>query len=159
MFRPVSGLNSHDSEFLTSAVNTLRFEIESAKLASLHGSSAFTKEYASEMTTDHESSLEELKQVCTLKGVPLPDDLPVSMQHTINYLAKLDGAEFDQAYRRSQINGHSSASTRFKDEIDNGRDEDVKGYAVKTLPAITTHYKMALTGQTTMGSTRAEHGL
>jgi len=157
IFRPVNGLNPTDANFLKTAAIINMFEIQAAKVASEHGSSEFTKEFAKEMMADHQGSLEELKEIAANKGVTLPSDLPKAQQHTINFLSNLTGGDFDTAYRRSQVSGHAMASTFFKNEIDNGHDEDVKSYAVKTLPVVTMHYKLATQEKTMMGATKADH--
>lgn len=157
IFRPVSGLNGMDANFLKTAAIINMFEIEAAKSVQDKGSSEFTKEFSKEMLADHQASLEELKQIAANKGVTIPSSLPKAQQHTINYLSNLSGANFDTAYRRSQVAGHEMASNFFKKEIDNGRDQDVKAYAVKTLPVITMHLRLANQEKTMMGPTKADH--
>ncbi len=159
IFRPVSGLNGNDSKFLKDAAVAHIFEIQTSKIAEDHANSPFTKQYAKEMSADHAASLEELKKIASDKGVELPSDLPIPEQRTVNYLSRLNGDDFDSAYRRTQIGHHGEASIKFKDEIDNGRDEDVKNYAVKTLPAVTMHYKLAKIQRTMMGPTKYDHGI
>jgi putative membrane protein len=159
MFRPFVGLNNDDSQFLTDAAIVNMTEIQMAKVASERATSDFTKEFAKEMMIDHSGSLEELRQIARQKGVSLPSELPQQQQATINFLSTLSGNDFDAAYRRTQLMGHDNASIMLKAEIDNGRDEDVKNYAVMTLPTVTLHEKLAEIERTMMGPTKEEHGI
>jgi putative membrane protein len=157
IFGPASGVNPDDSNFLKKAACINMFEIEAAKIAVARGDSEFTKEYAKEMMAEHQQSLDQLKEVAANKGVQLPGDLPAAQQKTINFLSGLSGPSFDAAYRRTQISGHAMASSLFKNEIGNGHDEDVKAYAVETLPEVAMHYRMAEEQKTMMGPTKGEH--
>jgi putative membrane protein len=157
IFRPVSGLNSVDATFLKNAAYVNMFELQAAKVAADRGSSDFTKEYAKEMMTDHTMALDHLKKVASDKGVVLPSELPNAQQHSINFLSSLNGGDFDGAYRRTQIDGHQMAAGMFQSEISNGHDEDVKGYAVLTLPEVKLHQRLAMQQKTMMGSTKADH--
>ncbi len=158
MFRPVAGLNNSDINFLKYAAATNEFEIEAGQLAIDKGQSSFTKEFGKEMVADHTMTRDQLQQIAQQKGVSLPAELPKKLQSTLNYLRSASGDQFDEAFRRCQIDGHADASMMFKHEIKVGHDEDVKGYAVTTLPEITNHYKLAEAKQTMMGDTRADHG-
>jgi|GEM_PF-2191654 len=158
IFIPVSGLNNSDMNFLKQAAIANMFEIESSKIAQDKGSSAFTKEFSKEMLADHTASLEEMRLIANAKGFTLPQDLPGPQKRMIEKLQSLSGDAFDAAYAKFQKGGHEDASMAFKHEIANGQDQDVKAYAVKTLPVVTMHYKMVLTGKTMMGDTRVKDG-
>jgi putative membrane protein len=154
----VNGLDNADITFLKNAAAANIFEISSARLAAQKSQDPFVLEFAKEMIADHMSSLEEVKQIADKKGVSLPQNLPWSLQHAMDHLMNQSGATFDAAYENAQRYGHEDASRLFKSEIENGRDEDVKAYAVKTLPTVTMHYKMMLTHTTEMGPTQMKGG-
>ena len=94
------------------------------------------------------------------KQVTLDSNLPTDMQAELNHLSNLHGSQFDDAYRNSQITGHKQATDVFKKEIENGRDDLVKAYAVKMLPDIELHCKLAIAKQSETGATtKADHGI
>jgi putative membrane protein len=158
IFRPVQGVNDRDGKFIKTAAIGNMYEIELSKIATERGTSDFTKEYSKEMLAEHSGSLEELKTIADKKGVMVPTDIPIELQRTVNHLSRLSGSQFDQEFREAQLEAHAMASNAFKTEVDLGHDEDVKGYAVKTLPEIALHYRLAQAKKTMMGATKADHG-
>lgn len=158
VFRIVSGLDNEDLKFMKNAAIANMFEIQSSELAAQKSQDPFVLEFAKEMINDHTESLEELKGVALQKGVNLPSNLPGPLEHSLEHLQNLSGAAFDNAYQRAQKYGHEDASRLFHTEIEHGHDQDVKGYAVKTLPAVMMHYKMTLTHTTQMGPTQMKGG-
>ncbi|AIE87254.1 DUF4142 domain-containing protein [Fimbriimonas ginsengisoli] len=159
LFRTVSGLNSRDMKFVKDAAAANMFEILTSQLAAERSNDTFVQEFAKEMIHEHKGSQEELKAVASNKGVSLPSNLPSKLQKAYNKLASLRGSAFDSAYQMWQKDGHAATSMKFKGEIQNGRDQDVKAYAVKTLPAVTMHYKMLIAKKTMMGATKMDHGM
>jgi len=158
IFRPISGLNTMDVHFLREAAIINLFEIKSSQLAGEKSSNAFVTEYAKEMIADHQMAFAELKEIAESKGVSLPQDLPPDLMRLYRHLENQSGTTFDAAYQNAQRSGHANASNEFKGEIENGKDEDVKAFAVKTLPTVEMHYRMMLTQTTMMGSTKMDHG-
>ncbi len=157
IFKPVSGLDGQDVKFLRQAAIADRFEIEASKMG-LQSSDPFTHEYAKEMIDDHQAALTEAVQIAQERGITLDSDLPKKLQHQLNVLRTLNGDGFDQAFREAQKKGHEATIQVFKREIENGHDQSVKALAVKQLPTIEVHYKMALMKKTMMGPTKMEHG-
>ena len=158
IFRPIMGLNSNDVDFLRQAAIINMFEIQSSQIAREKSSDPFVSEFAKEMIIDHQASMEELKEIAANKGVNLPTDLPRDLKFKLMHLENQSGTTFDMAYQNVQRSGHAAASPKFKSEIENGKDQDVKGYAVKTLPTVLMHYRMMLNQQTEMGVTKMDHG-
>jgi putative membrane protein len=158
IFNPRAGLNDQDVHFLKMAACINMFEIQAGQVAASKSSNAFVTEYAKEMSHEHAESLEEVKNIAAAKGVDLPQSLPPDMNHLLLHLENLSGDQFDLAYQNCQGTGHVGASDEFKTEIENGKDEDVKSYAVKTLPEVELHYRMLLLKQTMMGPTKMDHG-
>ena len=158
IFQPISGVNNKDVQFLRQAFVINLFEIQSSQLAREKSSNPFISEYAKEMIEDHKMAQVSLKEIAMSKGVGLPTELPKDLAHLYMHLQNLNGDMFDMAYQNAQRNGHADASRKFKSEIENGKDEDAKGYAVKTLPTVEMHYRMMLNKQTEMGATKMEHG-
>jgi putative membrane protein len=160
IFKPVTGLDQIDVKFLRQAAIINRFEIEAAKIAQANGSSDFVKDYSKDMLADHTAGLAEDVQTAENKQVTLSQNMPANLQAKLNHLGNLKGDAFDQAYRATQINGHRDATAVFQKEIENGHDDLVKAYAVKMLPNIELHMRLAIAKQSETGTnTKANHGI
>jgi len=159
LYHPHIGLDQSDVKFLKTAAAISRFEIDMAKLAQSNGSSAFVKEYAKDMDTDHTAALTEAVQTAQTDQVGL-GSMPPMMEHELRHLGNLQGDQFDEAYRNAEITGHEQAIAIFKNEVENGHDELVKAYAVKMLPDLELHLHLAIAKQSETGpTTKADHGM
>jgi putative membrane protein len=159
IFRPVSGLDVQDMNFLRQAENCNDFEVQAGQIAATKNASQFTTEFAKEMISDHSFAREETLQAAQKCNVTLHTDLPAQMEHQLNILRNQSGAQFDATFRQMQKEGHEGAIQLYKREIANGHDQTVKALAVEQLPTIELHYHLLLSSKTMMGSTMADHGL
>jgi putative membrane protein len=159
MFRPAKGLDNEDSRFVRQALTANQFELELSKLGMQNGNSEFTKQFSKEMAMDHKAAQDEAKQTAEERGLSTDIALPQPLQARINHLSRLHGDAFDQEFCATQKMGHEQTIQAYKNEIENGRDEDVKAMAVKELPTVELHYKMILNKKTMMGDTAAGHGM
>jgi len=152
------GLNTQDRSFIKDAAAGNNFEILTSKLAETHASSQWTKDFAKEMIQEHTGAQNELMDVAQQKGVDVKGNLPKPLQAKYDQLAKLNGDAFDKAYRQIQLKAHEMTSSKFKAQIKNGHDEDVREFAVKVLPAVIMHWKMAKTQTTMTGENKMTGG-
>jgi putative membrane protein len=159
LFRTVSGLNMHDKMALHDAAVSNMMEIKTSELALRYGQSAWTKQFAKEMVMEHQAAMNELKLLANEKGQSLPQELPMKHRLQLDRLAAMRGGNFDRAYREIQLAGHSETSTKFQSHMKAGRDQDVRSYIVKMLPAVKMHYRMALMKKTMMGATKMKHNM
>jgi len=158
IFNPRDGLNEQDVHFLKEAAYANMVEIQTGEWASEKSTDPFVIEYAKEMVHEHQLSLEEVKQVAANKNVELPQYLTSDLEHLVTHLENQTGDTLNLAFINIQSEGHQMCSNEFKFEIENGKDEDVKAYAVKTLPSVMLHYRMLLNKETMMGPTKMSHG-
>jgi putative membrane protein len=142
-----NGLNQQDMTFLRQAADINMAEIMLGKLAQERGS-GWAKDYGADMQREHSMALEELKPLAQQKGVGLPSDISMKHQQLYNRLARMSGGAFDSAYRAAMISGHGQAASAFGAEIQRGHDEMVRDFAVKMLPAVRMHQKLAQEGKT-----------
>ncbi len=152
------GLSNQDRGFIKDVAVGNNFEILISKLADTHASSQWTKDYAKEMIQEHTGVQNELVDVIQQKGIDVKGDLPKDLQSKYDWLAKKNGADFDSAFRTVQIKAHEMTSSKFKAQIKNGHDEDVREFAVKTLPGVIMHWKMAKTQTTMTGENKMTGG-
>jgi putative membrane protein len=159
IFRPASGLNMIDGNFMRQAAFINMMELELAQVAETRGTSPFVKEYAKEMIINHDQDRAQLQALAQNKGFELPSNLPQGMQHSINFISSLSGNDFDAAYRQFMLTGHENAAAFFEHEVSAGHDQDVKGYAVIVLPEMVLSGHLAKVEKTRMGDTKEDHGI
>jgi len=150
LFHPGKGVNAADRNFVQGSAKGNAFEIEISKLAAKRSKSAWTKEFAKEMIHEHSGAQTELTNISKRRGLRLNTSPTAEQWKTIQRLQGLKGTKFDTQYRKVQLMAHAQTAAMFQNYIARGHDEDVKGYAVKVLPAVKMHYRMALNKKTMM---------
>jgi putative membrane protein len=133
-----------DKAFILEAASGGMFEVEAGKLAAEHGSSEDVKNFGKRMVDDHSKANSELMQLAGAKGVEVPKELNKQQRDNLDMLAKKNGKEFDQAYMSLMVKDHAKDVADFRKESTAGKDVEVKGWAVRTLPVLEMHHKMAL---------------
>jgi len=118
-------------------------EVAMGKLAQEKAGSDQVKQFSSRMADDHAKANDELKQVASSKGLTLPTDLDAKHKSKVARLEKLSGAQFDRAYMDEMVSDHKQDISEFEQEAKSGHDNDIKGFASKTLPTLQEHLKMA----------------
>lgn len=153
------GLNQMDHSFFNKMAAGNNFEIITSQIAAERASTAWARDFAKEMVQEHKGAQNELQLVADKKGVEAKGNLDTKMMKDVARLKRLRGAAFDNAYRAIQLAAHAQASNLLKKQIASGRDEDVRSYAVKMLPAVVMHWKMAQTRTTMTGTNKMGHGM
>ena len=153
---PRAGMTTQDVSFLKDAKVSIMFELATSRLAALYATTPWGKEFAKEMVDEHTSSGNELDMIAKEAGVALPTGLPAAKQTIVAALQKANGTGFDEAYRKTQIDNHQSANATYDREIKMGHDSAVRNFAIKTLPAIRMHLKLAKLQKTMMGATKIQ---
>lgn len=138
------GVAPTSQDFVTQAVNSNKFEIQSSELALQKGDDA-TKAMAKTFIDDHKKAGDDLKTV--LDGakldVKVPDALDSTHQGKLDKLKTLSGDEFSKQYKSDQVTAHKNAVDLFKRYGDGGENEPLKAFARTTLPHLEEHLKMA----------------
>jgi putative membrane protein len=132
-----------DADFLVKAASGGMLEVELGKMALQKASSPGVKKFAQQMVNDHGKANEELKALAAKKNITLPTTPGDEAQEHINDLAKYSGAEFDKKYMELMHKDHQEDLDLFKEAAEDAEDAEVKAFAAKTLPVLTSHHKMA----------------
>jgi putative membrane protein len=142
---PAVGSSPSTQEFVTEAANGDMLEIQSSKLAEQKAANPQTKQFASQMVTDHQKSTDELKAL--VNGGKVKANLPTAMdsahQSKLDKLKNLSGAQFDKAFDDMQRSAHKDAVSMFERYAKSGDNPDLKAFASKILPVIQHHLQMA----------------
>jgi len=132
-----------DEQFVMKASEAGMAEVNHGMLAAQRATRPEVKEFAQRMVKDHGSANKELLGLVNKKGFKVAKDMGEKHQAMQTKLSGLTGEEFDRQYMHHMIEGHQKAVDLFKAEAKNGKDEDLRKFAEKTLPTIEDHLRMA----------------
>ena len=128
-------------------------EVKMGQLAADKASSPDVKSFGQQMVDDHSKANDDLKGVASKDGLTLPDAPSAKQQAMYDKLSKMSGTEFDKAYVRDMVADHQEDVREFQKESSSGKNDDVKGFASRTLPVIQGHLDKIKTIQSSMMST------
>jgi putative membrane protein len=137
------GKSGTDADFVMKAFESDLAEINLGNLAAGLASNPEVKQFGRRMVDDHKKSSTELLAIINKRGYKVPGKMTPEHQSLWDQLTKTLGAKFDQAYIQGIVKDHEAAVNLFKQEADQGKDEEVKKFAAKTLPVIEEHLKLA----------------
>lgn len=148
-----------DRKFAQQAAEANAIEIQTSEMALEKATDPQVKEYAKRMIDQHSKANEELlaviNQTIPEKWRPMKE-LPPQRKKEMESLQKLSGAQFDKKYMDTMAKSHERAVKLYEKQVKDGKNEQLKAYAEKTLPAIKEHTKMvkgmAQQGGTSSGS-------
>jgi putative membrane protein len=118
-------------------------EVNLGRLAAKRASDADVKEFAKMMVKDHTKANKELIDLANRKRFKVAKTMDDDHKKMFDKLANLSGAEFDREYMTGMVKGHELMVKIFEKQSKSGKDEELKGWAEKTLPTLKEHLKMA----------------
>jgi putative membrane protein len=136
-----ASLSTADRQFLSNAAMGGMYEIEAGNLAARRSESAKIREMANKIVSEHTSVNNEIKRIAQQRNVTLPTALDAEHRDMITKLDNADKASFDQEYLRQQAIAHRKAIELFEEQARNGKDEQAKQFASRTLPALQSHLR------------------
>jgi len=132
-----------DQEFVTKASAGGLAEVNTSNMALKQATSGDVKEFARHMIKDHTKSNKELISLADKKGFKVAEKMDAKHQKMAEKLSGLSGAAFDKAYMEGQVKDHEDTIRLFEKQSKSGKDEDLRGWAGKTLPTLKEHLKHA----------------
>jgi putative membrane protein len=132
-----------DQSFVDFAAQTDMLEAHLAQMAQDKAAKQDVKDYAQTLNTDHTNDYNQLTAAATKAGDTVPKGIDAAGNHVITRFDRMKGAAFDRAYLHEMVTGHEQAIKKYKDEIANGQNTDVKTYAQQALPTLEKHLKDA----------------
>jgi putative membrane protein len=114
-------------------------EVEAGKLAQEKGSAADVKSFADMMVKDHTEANSKLKAIADSKSLEVSDSAELVDKAKAMILELRSAKSFDQAYANNQVKAHEATIALFEEEASNGKDADLKAFAVATLPKLKDH--------------------
>jgi len=132
-----------DDEFVMKASAAGLAEVNFGRLAVKMATDDQVRKFAKRMVDDHTMANQELLTVANKKRFKVASSMDAAHENLYRRLARLKGSEFDREYMASQVKDHYEAVSLFTSQSKNGKDEDLRKLAAKTLPTLREHRKMA----------------
>jgi putative membrane protein len=137
-------LNSTDTEFMRKATQANLAEVSLGQLALTRAVDDSVRMYAQMMVEHHTMGLAGLDSLADQYNLTLPttmDSMHLAMQMQ---LSMLSGSAFDSAYITSQIADHNNSINLYQNEVNNGRNQNIRNYASRNLPLLYHHRDLAI---------------
>ena len=131
------------ADFAVEAANAGMTEVALGKLAQEKATDQKVKDFGAMMVKDHSAAGDKLKSIATMKNITLPADLSDDSKKELDDLSKKTGKDFDKAYMKMMVDGHTKVEKKFEDAADKCKDADLKAFASETLPTIKMHLASA----------------
>jgi putative membrane protein len=116
-----------DATFVHQASGAGLAEVQAGNMALERAASAEVKAFGQRMVDDHTQANQELTTLAQAKHIPVATKLDQKHQAMADKLAKLQGAEFEQAYMAGQLADHEEAVRLFTTQAKQGKDAELKG--------------------------------
>lgn len=145
-----------DREFMRKAAEANFAEIEAGRLAAEKAENADVKAYGEHLVSDHTEAQQKLKELAQDEKVALPQGPDEAHRREMERLRGLSGAAFDKAFTSRMVEDHKTAVSLFENASKQAKDEQVKAYAEKTLPALKEHLEKARDLNTQVGGKSAD---
>jgi putative membrane protein len=138
--QPVAGVVSHrGKELLKDASQGNLTEIAMGNIAESKSANTQVKDLARMIVTDHQQNQSQVQALAQTYGVTL-DTAPDWMnKREIDRLQKANDAEFDKEFTKCMLKDHVKAIKRFEKAATEIQEQDLKQYAMNTLPALRHH--------------------
>jgi putative membrane protein len=134
-----SDLSVTDRKFVEKAASDHLDEIELSKLAQQKSSSEAVKRLAGQVIEEHEKALRRLRTIANEHNFPIPTSPTTATSQDYQRLAALSGEKFDEEYLRLVKKHHDQAIDDFQKASSTLQNDDLKRYAVETLPTLKEH--------------------
>lgn len=137
-------VSQQDRNFAISTSQFVNAQIAFGQLALENGQDDSVLDFSRMMLADNLASKTELKGIVESNKVEVSESITAEMQAIYNELVLLRGEAFDKVYIRSQINLLEASKSMFENEMNNGENFSIKGFADKTLSQVKSHKNEAL---------------
>ena len=133
-----------DKIFLEGAAVHGMFEQKLSEAAAQQASDQQVKQFAQMLSQDHQRANDQLKEVAQKIGANVPQQLPEMKQREIDAIKAQQGKDFDQAYLSCMKAVHLADVSKFADQAQIAKNQDVKQFAQQQLPTLQQHQQQAI---------------
>jgi putative membrane protein len=142
---------SIDQKFAADAAKDSMAEIELGQLALNKSNDAEVREFANRMIQDHSKANQQLDSIAKSGNIVLPSEPGDQLDKAKSKLSGLSGKNFDRAYAEEMVKDHERAVKLFQQYQREGKNQELREFAQKTLPILQEHLAMAQKMQTMTG--------
>lgn len=135
----VDTVSQQDRNFAMASSQFINAQVSLGQLALDNGADDSVLEFAGMLVQDNTDSKAELAGIADSKEIEISEGISAEMQAKYDELATLQGEDFDKAFIQFQLDALENSKSMFENQIDNGQNFTVKGYAEKTLGQIKAH--------------------
>ena len=128
-----------DTKFLVDAIQSNSEEITMTQLAENKSSDLNVKSVATNIKTDHQRLLEELKQIVNRKSITLPPPDSVKMHDDMKELLDSKPADFNMKWVDIMIKSHQETLEELQKSESTISDNDIRGWIKNTIPKVENH--------------------
>ena len=132
-----------DAAFAVAAADGGLLEVKLGELAASKGTAQEIKLLGKTISDDHERANAELGAMAEEKKISIPNTLSEENQKKYDEIAAKTGPEFDKAYAAFMVNDHHEDIDKFRNQAENGTDEELKRWAARKVPALEQHLMLA----------------
>lgn len=137
-------LNDADLTFIKQAGISNYTEAETAKIAVAKATDTIVLSFAQQMLTDYANAKSDLAVMGTIVGFSVKDSIDAAHAETLTNLNVLARSRvFDSTYIRLQLVNYAATKDIYINELSNGSQLNVKGYANANLQIAELHYLRA----------------
>lgn len=139
-------LSEADRKFLQLAADSGAKEFQLAERALEKSQTDAVQRFAKRMVADHgrlNRDIHEVSNKLAASGGPPFKKESRQVEHEVERLGKLSGADFDRAYMELMVKDHERAVELYEREAERGQDPQLKALAQKALPTLREHLDRA----------------
>jgi putative membrane protein len=129
-------------DFVNRAAVSAQFEISVAALAKERGDDR-SRAFAARIRREHQESRRELEKIADEQKLAVPQQLDARHTALLEGLRGLEGAEFDRAFARSQVEAHREVLALFEGEATDSANPSLREFAERNLPTLRDHLARA----------------
>ncbi len=131
-----------DRMFIREAAFGGNDEIALSKIAIQRSSNPNIRKFARKMVVQHSAAGAQLTQIAEKLGVTPPSNVDPMHRKLARHLETLSGGAFNAAYLNAMVKDHTAADHVFQMGTTVTNDQ-LRNFAVQTLPVVEDHLKMA----------------
>lgn len=132
-------LSRTDREFIEAALLGGMFEVQSSRSAQIQQISREMLDFAQKMVDEHGRANRELETLARKHDFTPPARLDKTHQRQLDELSRLEGHEFERAYRDAQWMAHDRAFRLFESAEDDVDNAALRSFIARTLPTLREH--------------------
>jgi putative membrane protein len=101
------------------------------------------KDFAQMMLTDHRTASQQLVDLASREGHPLPTVPAEGVQQRSFEMRRVSANEFDRTYMEQMVEDHIRTVNMFKEVAATSADPDVRAFAAAQVPTLEAHLRQA----------------